>query len=205
MKRIIAVILTLILELSFPLMAFADEGNAFDVSVVEGNRLYEYDKFDRTWKIVGFYEQDYSDVWIVVGVLLFPEYIEEGWGPELRVISYDPKDEIFDEVKSFKAVIDDTIYTFSDLQIEKSINGSSAFGGTVFRQFVNSLETGKEIAFRIECEDNDGTSYSVTIDPVEMDALKDLIEMAYVLEKSNAWECDIAPKLSDYSFGAKIE
>ena len=205
MKRIIAVTITLVLVLSLPLIAFADEGNAFDVSVVEGNRLYEYDKFDRTWKIVGFYEQDYSDVWIVVGVLLFPEYIEEGWGPELRVISYDPNDEIFDEVKSFKAVIDDTLYTFSDLQIEKSINGSSAFGGTVFRQFVNSLETGKEIAFRIECEDNDGTSYSVTIDPVEMDALKDLIEMAYVLEKSNAWECDIAPKLSDYSFGAKIE
>ena len=205
MKKIIAVLMMLVSVLSFPLMAFADGENAFDVSVVEGSRLYEYDKFDRTWKITGFYEKDYSDVWIAVGMLLFPEYIEEGWGPELRVYSYDPKNELFDKVRSFKVVIDNSLYTFSDLQYDKDNHCSSAFGGTVSRQFVNTLENAKEIAFRIECDSNDGTSYSVTIDPVEIDALNDLIEMAHVLESSKAWECDTTPILSDYSYGAKIE
>ena len=70
--------------------------------------------------------------------LLFSDYIDEGWGPELRVKYYDPATRTIFQETSFRAEINGTKYCFDDLG-EGSNGAGYCFGGTVQEAFFKAL------------------------------------------------------------------
>ena len=208
MKRICAILLafTLIFVLAVP--AFAAENSAegeavFDSSVFESSGLYKYDKFEKTWHITGWYEHDYNDgSYVLVGSLLYSDYVDYGWGPEFRVVSYDGERDEYEKVNGFYALVDDTLYSFPAL-FDGNTNGY-VFGGNVAREFLKSLSTAKEVAFKFDVTSGKGNTYSFSIDNVDTEKLDELIEISKLFEKSNAWNIDENPEASDGLVKASI-
>ena len=205
MKKALSTMLVLLLLLPFFVLneAAATENAPFDKSVFESSSSYIYDKFAKEWKIIAAWEKKYSDANIGIGVLLFDQYITEGWGPELRVAYIALPSENYFDVTALRAMVDDKMYSF-----EKLVNynaTSSAYGGTVMRAFLNSLKSGKEVAFQIEYKNTQGAAFSLTIDPVDISSLSDLINIANLFEKANVWTAFSSYEQNDLTFSASME
>ncbi len=139
MKKIIALILVILLLIPCCLTAYAETNNTddenekvtedskeFNPSMFEGSELYEYDKFEKTWKVTGWYDKEYSDYSLIIGLLMFPSYADHEWGPELRLFAFDKEKDRYDIVDEFYALVDDTIFSYEEL--EKNDTNACAFG-----------------------------------------------------------------------------
>ena len=210
MKRSVCFLLVIVL-LSLTLPVFAENPPAsspndgtpdFDRSVFESSELYSYDKFKKSWTVQARYDKKYSNADVVVWVLLFNSYIEKGWGPELRVQYFDKKNDCYDKVTAFRALVGETLFTF---ELDESTNRGYAFGGSVFRDLLNSLDNASEVAFQLDHTDKFGDSWTLTIDPVAPEDLREIIEIASMLEASHTWENCEYYYSNDFDFNATKE
>lgn len=201
MKKVLSFVLALMLAcVSFAAVA---EGAAFDKTKVTGSSLYNYDRFTKEWSIQGVYTKEYSNARVQVALLLFDSFVEDGMGPELRVLFFDKDTQQYDEVTAFRAVVGEKIYCFEELF--PGSNSGSVIGGTVLKELCTALIAGGEVAFQIDHTDKYGSSWTGTIDPVDRTALAELIEMTRLLRDSNAWSLDATPEFWDTFFGATME
>ena len=200
MKRMIA---GLLLAMLLPCISFAQ--NDFDKTIIEKSGLYNYNKFTKEWTVRGQWDKIYNGAVVSMSYLTSREYIESNSTPVLTVQSFNRVDNKYNTVNVFRAIVDGTLFSFAKLI--KWENYSYAFGGNILREFANALKTAKEVAFQIECSDQYGASFTFTIDPVELSSLSELIEIANLLENSNAWDLfnDNALAAYDTVYGASKE
>ncbi len=204
MKKTLSFILALMLLLPvFALGESAENGSVFDKTILEKSHLYRYDKFTKEWQIDGEYLKDYRNSRVKVIFLLFDSYVEKQWGPEIRVVRFNKENESYDTVLSFRAFVDDTLFS-----IEKLIDSdtySYAVGASGIQAFADALVNAKEVAFQIDFIDKFGESWTLTIDPVDVSELNELKEISKVFKESNAWTTVSNPKEYDAIFGISIE
>ena len=179
-----------------------EDNPVFNLDVFKASSLYKYDKFTKEWSIYGTYTKVYSDATIEISVLVFDTYVEKGWGPELRIAYFDKETRAYDKITEFRVLIGNTLYTFG---VEPSENKSYAFGGSIMRDMLNSLRTGKDIAFQIVHTDQYGNSWRSTIDPVTKKELTDILTMAKLLESSNIWDTSSYYQKNDQTYNATKE
>lgn len=204
MKKVLAILCTIVM-LTVSLSALSEVLVAFDKSAVTGSDLYSYDKFSKEWNVGGSYIKEYRDATVAVSLLLWDTYVDEGWGPELRITYFDKENKCYDRVTAFRAIVGETMYSFEDLKKGSNNNSGFAFGGNVMKELMNALISGKEVAFQLDHTDTFGSGWTSTIDPVSYTDLSELIEMAKLMEKSHAWDIDVTPMLSDESVQATME
>ncbi len=180
---------------------------AFDQSKIKTSTLYNYDKFDKSWNIQGSYAKNYRDASVEICLLLFDYYVEKGWGPELRLYFFDKEANYYDNVTCFRAIIGEKLYSFERLNESSSANAGYAFACETMKEFCEALTKAKkgEVAFQIDHTDMYGQSWTATIDPVDMTDLKELIDMAKLLNRSNAWSIVEDLKLQDLMYFASVE
>lgn len=180
---------------------------AFDPSKIRSSSLYSYDKFDKSWDIQGSYVKNYRDASVEICLLLFDTYAEEGWGPELRLYYYDKDANRYDNVTGFRAIIGDKMYSFEHLSKSSSANAGYAFACKTMKEFCSALITAKkgEVAFQLDHVDMYGQTWTSTIDPVDMTDLKELIDMAKLLNRSNAWSIVEDLETEDLRYFASVE
>lgn len=206
MKRILLILTVVALVFSIvTTTAFAATGK-FDKSVFENSTKFTKEGFT-SWKLIGGYSQRFTQGTVWVRAMLFDYYIKEGWGPELRVEFYDPAARDYMEVKAFRANVDDVLYSFDALQYDdkEDVHGGSAFGGTVYPEFLQALIGAKNVAFQIDYENIYGKDVTLTIEHVHTGDLSDLKEMANYLFRSKAFSADTNPEESDKLYAASIQ
>lgn len=215
MKKLCSVFLTLIMLFSLTASACAvtvkettASGEAgFDQSILAGSAFYKYDKFEKTWNAQASYKKIYNDAEIYVYLMLFDTYVDKGWGPELRVRYFNKDKQGYDTVTAFRAIIGDTIFRFEKMTESSNNNNSYVFACNTLKEFCVALASHPEaeIAFQIIHTDKYGSSWRSTIDPVDNEALRDIIEFAALLNASNAWSTAKAIEIYDDYYGASFE
>jgi hypothetical protein len=204
MKKTLSFILALMLLLPvFALGESAENGSVFDKTVLEKSHLYSYDKFAKKWQIDGKYLKNYRDSRVEVLFLLFDSYVENQLGPEIRVVCFDKENETYNTVLSFRAFVDDTLFSIEKLNGRDTY--SNAFGASGIQAFADALVNAKEVAFQINFIDKFGESWTLTIDPVDVSELNELKEISKVFKESNAWTTVSNPKEYDAIYGISIE
>lgn len=180
---------------------------AFDQSKIKTSTLYNYDKFDKSWNIQGSYEKNYRDCSMEICLLMFDTYVEKGWGPELRLYYFDKEANHYDNVTGFRAIIGEKLYSFERLSKSSAGNAGYAFACETMKEFCTALSKAKkgEVAFQIDHTDMYGQSWTSTIDPVDMTDLKELIDMAKLLNRSNAWSIVEDLEVADLQYFASVE
>lgn len=181
----------------------ATEAPAFDKLKLTGSDLYHYDKFSKEWNVQGAYVKEYRNAVVKVALLLFDTYVEEGWGPELRVQYFDKDSQTYDEVTAFRAIVGEKIFSWENMQV--GTNSSCVISGEVLKAFCQELRAGGAVAFQIDYTDKYGSSWTTTIDPVESSALSELRTMAHLFNNSHAWSIDQSPWINDIMFEASME
>lgn len=192
MKRILSVLLVLSVLFSFGIIA---DAAGFDASKLKSSSMYSYDSSSGSWKIVGGYTKSYSNVDVKILLFLCNDYINDGWGPDLRIIYYDKNKANYDAIEGFRATVDDKIYSFYNF--EPGEKNSCVYGGPVMRAFLNSLSSAGTITFEIDHITKDGDSYTATIDSVRPGEVTKLVELARLFESSNLWDPAVTKDLYD--------
>ena len=192
MKKILSVLLVLSVLCSFGIIANAA---GFDSSKLVGSSMYSYDSSTKEWKTVGSYNKEYSNVDFKLILFLSSYYIDNGWGPDLRLQYYDKTKSNYDVVDGFRATVNDKIYSFYGF--EQGDKDSYLFGGTVMRAFLNSLSSAVSVTFEIDHTTKDGDSYTATIDPVNVRELSKLAELGRLFEAANLWDPEVTTDLAD--------
>ncbi len=189
MKKKLSLLSALILLIVMPMTAYAQTVTQFDRSKLESSDLYSYDKFKKTWTMQAHWVKKYSDAEVRVHLVIFDSNVKEGEtvGPELIVQYFDKETNQYNEVTAFRVLIDDKLYSFEGMQMERA-DGSSAYGGHVLRNMLSELQNGKEIAFQIAYVNKYKASYTATIDPVDITTIADIKVMGNLLEQSGFWD-----------------
>lgn len=201
MKKILCLVLAVMMLIaSTTALAAVD---TFDKSKLTGSDLYHYDKFSKEWNIQGSYFKEYIDARIRVSLLLFDDYVEAGFGPELRVEVFDKENQCYDQVTAIRILVGEKMFSFENLL--PMTNNSCALGGTVMEELCNALIAGGEVAIQIDRTDKFGDSWTSTIDPVSRTDLTDLIAMSKLLRDSKAWSVVSDRELNDIIYGATME
>lgn len=205
MKKILCLVLAAVMLCAMVAASAetVEEAPAFDKSKLTGSELYSYDKFSKEWNVQGSCVKEYRDARVDVALLLFDAYVEEGFGPELRVSYFDKETQTYDKVTAFRAIVGDKIFYWETLQ--EMTNSGSALSGEVMEAFCEALLTYEEVAFQIDHTDKYGKSWTSTIDPVDSSALAELRTMARLFKDSNAWSINKTPEFWDLICGATME
>ena len=180
---------------------------AFDLLKIRTSSLYDFDKFDKSWNVQGTYKKNYRDATVEVCLLLFDTYVEKEWGPELRLYYFDKDANHYDNVTAFRAIIGDKLFSFERLNRSSSANAGYVFACETMKEFCNALIKAKkgEVAFQIDHTDMYGQSWTSTIDPVDINDLKELIAMAKLFNSSNAWSLVEDLEGEDSKYLASVE
>lgn len=205
MKKLLSVLLVVVL-LHTSLAAVAEtaaEEPTFDKTVFSSSELYNYDKFSKEWNVQGAFVRQYSDATVQVALLLFDVYVEEGWGPELRIIFFNKETQTYEKVTAFRVIADDKLFCFETL--DEGTNCGYAFAGEIMEQLFETLITAKEVAFQFDHTDKYGNSWTATIDPITDTELAELRAMALLMRDSHAWSINPIAFLNDYLYGATVE
>lgn len=202
MRKILSMLLVLSVLCSFGIIANAA---GFDSSKLAGSSMYSYDSSTKEWKIVGSYGKEYSNVDFKLILFLCSDYVENGWGPDLRLRYYDKTKSNYDVVDGFRATVNDKIYSFYNF--EQGDKDSYFYGGTVMRAFLNSLSSAISVTFEIDHTTKDGDSYTATIDPVSIRELSKLAELGRLFESANLWDPEVTKDLksNDTYYNASIQ
>ena len=107
MKKLISFLLCVVLLVTLSLPGAFAAGN-FDKSVFQNST--KYTSSYNGWNLQGHYIKQYSNARIMVYSLLFSDYVDAGWGPELRVYYYDPATRTNFQVTGFHATVNGTKY-----------------------------------------------------------------------------------------------
>ena len=202
MRKLIALLLCMVMLAAMPL-SMAEAAGSFDKSVFTNSTKYT-ERSSREWNIQGHYIKQYSNARIMVYSLLFSNYVDEGWGPELRVLYFDPATQMYNQVTGFRATVNGTTYCFEDMGYGNEGSGY-VFGGTVQEAFFKALLNVKTVSFEIDYINTAGDHRTGWDDHIHTGELSELIDMAKYLLKSNAFSIDPNPTASDKDYSAYIQ
>ena len=198
MKKTVALLLVVIQVLTFLPTAFAADDNGFHEDVLKSSNLYTYDSAANTWKVVGHYSKNYTDVEISIIVFLSSNYVAMGLGPDLRIRSYDKKSNSYDKINYLNAIVDDKIYSFENFDQDDNNDAGIVFGGDVMHAFLNALPHAKMVTFIIGYTTQAGETCYITIDSIKHSDLKELIDINTLFEISGLWNPSITTE-KDYN------
>ena len=181
-----------------------DDG--FHEDVLKNSNLYIYDSATNSWKVVGRYSKSYTDAEVSIVVFLCSDYVANGWGPDLRIRSYDKEHNCYDKIDYLNAIVDDKIYSFENFDQEDNDDSGVVFGGEVMRAFLNALPNAKMVTFVIGYTTQAGEAYYITIDSVKHSDLKELIDINILFEISGLWNPSVTTdqKLNDEYHKASV-
>lgn|GEM_PF-7075376 len=202
MKKLIALMLCVVMLAALPL-PIAEAAGSFNKSAFTNSTKYTQ-KSPTDWNIQGHYIKQYSNARIMVYSLLFSDYVDEGWGPELRVLYYDPATQTYNQVTGFRATVNGTTYCFENMGYGNEGSGF-VFGGKVQEAFFKALLNVKTVSFEIDYIDIAGDYRTGWDNHIHTGELSELIEMAKYLMKSNAFTIDTDPEGSDRHYQAYIQ
>ncbi len=204
MKRLISSLLVLVFIFSV-VSSSALAAGGFDKTVFENSTKFTKFGFGN-WKLIGGYEKSFVEGDVKVRAMLFDNYVKEGWGPELRIEFYDTQHKRYDEVTSFKASVDEVIYSFDKLEYndDEDVHGGSVFGGSVYQAFMKDILDCKDVIFLITHTDWEGDSIDSVIEHVHSGDLSNLQIMSKYFIDSNTWKTDSDPEGNDEYYGASI-
>ena len=187
MRKSLSLLLVVIMILLFFPPAFAVDVSGFHEDVLKNSNLYTYDSVTNSWKVVGLYSKSYADAEVSIIVFLCSNYVTKGWGPDLRVRSFDKEHNSYDKINYLNAIVDDKIYSFEYFDQEDNADSGVVFGGEVMREFLNALPHAKMVTFIIGYTTQAGETYYRTIDSVKHSDLKELIDINTLFEISDLW------------------
>lgn len=210
MKKLSAFLIGMLVFLSITSYAFqfgsetTEVEAKFNLTALEKNPYYKYDKFTKSWNIQGDYTAEYRDCRASVRLLLFRNYVDNQWGPELRVEYFNKELKEYMPVSAFRAVVGDKVYKFEKLSISES--DSYAFSCITLQEFCNAMinANAKEIAFQISFTEK-GSGWVLTMDSLTEKDLVRLKSVASALKKSNAWTIQPYNEEYDSFYQASIE
>lgn len=194
-NKTIALLLSLLLCSTIMNVAIAAE-----TSILETSELYDYNKFEKEWKIIGWYTYKYSDGIFGLGICFFDAYLD-GFSPELRTyINYDTGESVA-KITEINILLDDAIYHFGSLEPYED-GFSYQFGGNVLRHFLSVLPVSKEIAIQYKYDSGEAS----VIDDISPSDMSELIEMGELLENAGIWEaCHDVTAIVDTEYDASID
>ena len=107
---------------------------------------------------------------------------------------------------SFKASVDEVIYSFDKLEYndDEDVHGGSVFGGSVYQAFMKDILDCKDVIFLITHTDLEGDSIDSVIEHVHSGDLSNLQIMSKYFIDSNTWKTDSDPEGNDEYYGASI-
>lgn len=196
MKKIIALLLIFILIASVGFSAYAEETTEqkkFDYSGFEKYSHYEYDKFDDCWTYYEFYEKDFSDAEIIIGMNVggYPEGKSQVNTPMLYVMVMDEKENPLYTVKKIDFLIDDVKYSYNKM-LETS-SQSTVFLGKQGKELVEAIANSNSISVKLTLE-RDDVKFDLDQNKVDNSlkviakALLDNNVWDYLLEKADNFE-----------------
>ena len=203
MKRCIISVFTVIailLTVTIPVFA-ADE---FDMDALRSSKLQKNGDF---WSIVGEYQNSPDGFTVTVGTYLSSTYVEEGWGPELRITCRNISKNKYYEVTGFRATVNGKQFRFDKLAYNdnSSIHAGYLFGGNVYREFLETMKNVQSASFWFDYKDLDGVPGTVSIGHVHTGALGNLINVAKYLTNANAFSTDKTPDENDVFYGCSVK
>ncbi len=201
MKKTISALLAVVLVTAI-LAGSASAAGSFNKSVFQNST--KFTQRGSSWSLIGGYEKHYSNAQIAVYALLFDDYISGGYGPELRVIYYNPTYDSFDEVVAFRVEVDGVVYSFDNMFYDESSGTSSIFGCSVYQKFMNDILDLSEASFQIDHITPAGECYTSTENHIHTGELSDLMDMAKYLITSKAFSVVEDPERMDDLFEASI-
>ena len=167
MKKLLSIIfavsLVLILSLSCSVVSMAESYNLehesnikdkpvgeFNYSILEGMEGYYYNKFDKCWSCYTVYDDVYSDADFLIGIKLFGvaagNNLEE---VDLKVKIVDKEGNPIEEVKAMDFLIDDVMYSYSEMPEEKSeLVGTVVLYDSGY-ELVKAFAEAKEVSVRL--------------------------------------------------------
>lgn len=196
MKKSFALLLVFILIAAVGFSAYAEEATEqkkYDYSGFEKYSHYEYDKFDKCWTYYEFYEKDYSDAEIIIGMNIggYPEGKSQVNTPMLYVKVTDKKENPLYTVKKIDLLIDDVKYSY-DKMLETS-SQSTVFLGNQGKELVEAIANSNSVSVKLTLEHSD---VKFDLDQNQVDSSLKVIAKAliennvwdYLLEVSNNYE-----------------
>ncbi len=151
-----------------------------DFNLIEKSPFYNYDKFDKDWYLYSYCEED--TFWIAIRFGLWN--IDNNYSPELRAWVANSSKVAY-SISEIQILLDETVYSFENLSpINKNSDTYYVFGGRTLRNFLKVLPVAKEIAIRWKNKDG---AVAKKIDTIDINEMKDIIEMGKLLEDSGIW------------------
>ena len=182
MKKIVAVLVAVILFLSFIPSAFADD---FDYNSVLGSRNgYSYDKFTKTWKWYQAYVEEYRDGNVVIGMDCTGE--NGSSNPTLTTIYAKVLDNNGDNMRTVKSIaflIGDDLYSYDSL-LNTDFSSTTILGaqGQLLIKAIAECNA-SDVAVKIGTDKGD-----LTIEFNSTELTNTLKEFCRVYTKYNIWD-----------------
>lgn len=182
MKKIVAVLVAVILVLSFIPSAFADD---FDYNSVLGSRNgYSYDKFTKTWKWYQAYVEEYRDGNVVIGMDCTGE--NGSSNPTLTTIYAKVLDNNGDNMRTVKSIaflIGDDLYSYDSL-LNTDFSSTTILGaqGQLLIKAIAECNA-SDVAVKIGTDKGD-----LTIEFNSTELTNTLKEFCRVYTKYNIWD-----------------
>ena len=182
MKKIVAVLVAVILVLSFIPSAFADD---FDYNYVLGSRNgYSYDKFTKTWKWYQAYVEEYRDGNVVIGMDCTGE--NGSSNPTLTTIYAKVLDNNGDNMRTVKSIaflIGDDLYSYDSL-LNTDFSSTTILGaqGQLLIKAIAECNA-SDVAVKIGTDKGD-----LTIEFNSTELTNTLKEFCRVYTKYNIWD-----------------
>ena len=193
-------VIAVLLALTVPVFA-ADE---FNIDALQSSKLQRTGDF---WSIAAEYRDSPDGYRVTVGAYLSSTYVDEGWGPELRITCKNISRNKFYEVTGFRATVNGTQFRFEKLAYNDhpSIHAGYLFGGNVYREFMETMRNVQNATFWFDYKDPDGLPGTVCIGHVHTGELGNLINVSRYLTNANAFSTDKTPDKNDVYYGCSIK
>lgn len=185
--RKLSILMLTVIAFSMLFSCVADENtneNTIDYNLIENSPFYDYDKFDKYWKIyASFYNEDKT---VEIYLYYDKNCIDSGKTPQLRVQAHISNN-YFPNISETQILLDDSVYCFKNMNTYKgdSFYLHWTYGGSTLRKLLKVLPVSKEIAIR--CKNNDDST-AFTIENVKISDMQDVIEMGKLMEESGIWD-----------------
>ena len=205
MKKILACTLVLVLcfmSIATVVYAETEEEKASDVvidmSILESSEYYNYDKFEKDWKVFGWYKREFSDGTLFMAVDIWDSYLDNE-APEFQAYFCEDSGD-YVGASEVHFLLDDTIYGFTEM--DQYNNMGYVYGGNVLRTLLKVMPVAKEISFKVELADG----RSNTTESVRASEMKEFFEVGELFEKSLIWDyCADRLEEMDNIYGAYID
>ncbi len=180
MKKMTAVFISFLILILCCGTTIAEDGT-FNPDVFQDSSLYKYDRYDNTWSLFALAEfnDDNTHVAFSFGTNANMSSMHQ---PFMFRVAAHYKQETYTPT-AITFFLDDIRYDYKNLQFMS--DNAIVNSGSVLRDMLNRLKDAEQISFRLYFT-HDGENGHIDVD-TDKKPYKDLIEVADLFEKANAW------------------